>query len=195
MSLYFPRSKPPTSCKRSWCQLSSPRPDGLPWGTYLLVSRGRCMWHLLWSEAIFFFRSFANTRFIFIPLTHFSMWMSLPQSLVRTCAASVRIRLQVGNFQLLGNSFTLSTKTLVRWMKTEVPFNHVKARLRSFAFVRRETSFPPCSRLPAIEWWPPTGKRILPRELKRGWWARKARRVQKRNPRTGYCLRRDLQRR
>lgn len=176
MYLYFPRSKPPTSCKRSWCQLSSPRPEGLPWGTYLLVSRGRCMWHLLWSEAIFF-RSFANTRFIFIPLTHFSMWMSLPQFLVRTCAASVRIRLQVRNsFQLLGNIFTLSTKTLVRWMKTEVPFNHVKARLRSFDFVRRETSFPPCSQLPAIEWWPPTGKRILPWELKRGWWARKARR-------------------
>lgn len=149
---------------------------------------------MIWS---YFFRSFANTRFIFIPLTHFSMWMSLPQFLVRTCAASVRIRLQVRNsFQLLGNIFTLSTKTLVRWMKTEVPFNHVKARLRSFDFVRRETSFPPCSQLPAIEWWPPTGKRILPWELKRGWWARKARRpVQKRNPRTGYCIRRDLQRR
>lgn len=147
---------------------------------------------MIWSY--FFFQIICKHKFI--PLTHFSMWMSLLQFLVRTCAASVRIRLQVGNiFQLLGNSFTLSTTTLVRWMKTEVPFNHVKARLRSFAFVRRETSFPPCSRLPAIEWWPPTGKRILPWELKRGWWARKARRVQKRNPRTGYCLRRDLQRR
>lgn len=148
MYLYFPRSKPPTSCKRSWCQLSSPRLDGLPWKTYSLVSRGRCMWHLLWSEAIFF-RSFANTRFIFNPLTHFSMWMSLPQSLVRTCAVSVRIRFQVGNiFQLFGNIFTLSMKTLIRRIKTEVLLSHIKARPRSFAFVQRDTSFSPCSRYP-----------------------------------------------
>lgn len=124
---------------------------------------------IFYDLKIFFFRSFANTRFIFNPLTHFSMWMLLPQSLMRTGAASVRIRLQVGNlFQLLGNIFTLSTKTLIRRMKTEVPLSHSKARLRSFAFVQCETSFPPCFRLPAIMWRPPTGKRILPWQLKRG---------------------------
>ena len=149
---------------------------------------------MIWS---YFFRSFANTRFIFNPLTHFSMWMSLPQSLVRTCVVSARIRLQVGNiFQLLGNIFTLSTKTLIRRMKTEVLLSHIKARPRSFAFVQCDTSFSPYSRLPAIVRWPPTGNTILPWQLEKEWWARKARRrVEKRNPRTGYCITRDLQRR